>query len=118
MTVEKLLEKYKRKYPGVPYKINLYSIISQKNNKLHSYGDAPAEVGVDEGKSWYKEGKLHRENDKPAVIYDEAKQWYYHGKLHRENDKPAIISLEGEKSYYYHGKEYDPTDTPEKRKNI
>ena len=54
-------------------------------------------------KSWYKDDKRHRENDKPAYIsyYDNGKisyeSWYKDDKLHRENDKPAYIS-------YYNGK--------------
>ena len=119
MTVEELLEKYKRKYPGVPYEISRPSFIYtiNKNRRYHSFNDAPAIVWFNGEKKWFKKGKLHRENDKPAFIYSNGtKVWYYEGKRHRENDKPAIIDSRGNKRYYYHGKEYDPTDTPEKRK--
>ena len=95
MTIEQLLKKYKRKYPGVPYEIEgTGGIVSQKNNKFHSYGDAPAYVS----------------------LYDEAKQWCKNGKLHRENDKPAVVYPNGEKKYFYNGKEYDPLYTSEKQK--
>ena len=120
MTLEELLEKYKRKYPGVPYEIHgLYnSIVSEKNGKLHSYIDAPAAVllhtsGKIISEEWHYEDKLHRENDKPAIIYsDGTKYWCYNGRIHRENDKPAVITSKGKKEYYYYGKQYDPTDTP------
>src|SRR5580704_8843778 len=37
-------------------------------------------------------GKLHRINDKPAVIYyNGTKVWYINGKRHRDNDQPAAI---------------------------
>ena len=130
MTVEELLEKYKRKYPGVPYEIyddfSDFSIISKKNGKAHSYDDAPAIISqynlgrrrrkiIQE--EWYKEGELHKENDNPAIIASSGhKEWWYKGKLHRENDKPAVIMDTRRKLYFYNGKEYDPTDTPEKRK--
>ena len=106
MTIEELLKKYKKKYPGVPYE-RMYTtyIFSVKNEELHSYGDAPAIVYKDEEKRWYKEGKVHRENDKPAVIYsDGMKEWWYEDKRHRENDKPAVIYSDGTKQWWYEGK--------------
>ena len=121
MTVEEGLKKYKEKYPNVPYKIvknssylNSSIIISQKNNKLHSYGDAPAYVNFfDNSKQWYKENNLHRENDKPAVIYPSEKQWYYNGKKHRENDKPARMTNDGKvKEWWYKGKRHRENDKP------
>ena len=53
-------------------------------------------------KSWYKDGKLHRE-DGPAVEYaDGSKEWYIDGLLHRE-DGPAIEKANGDKMWYIHG---------------
>ena len=124
MTIEQLLEKYKRKYPGVPYEIeDDYYVVSKKNGKEHSYNDAPAIIYTSGTEEWYKEGKRHRENDKPAVIYPDGKKaWYFEGKLHRENDKPAIFYPigtrfypDGVKKYYYHGKKYTPTESTKKR---
>ena len=135
-----LLEKYKEKYPNVPYKLNKNYISSKKNGKYHSYGDAPAviriinnkrfieywykngkkhrendkpaEIWPDERiKKWYKEGKIHRENDKPAVISTDKKEWWYKGKIHRENNKPAIVFIAtGKEYYYYHGEKYNPKE--------
>ena len=143
MTIEKLLEKYKRKYPGVPYERSSFSAIgSRKNNEFHSYDDAPAIVyrdgtklwkykGVthrendkpafidsDGTKYWYYKGGLHREDDRPAIIRPneggEEKEWWYNNKRHRENDKPAIIYSNGKKEYWYEGKKYN--ETPEIQK--
>lgn len=53
---------------------------------------------------WFYEGKLHREGDKPAIIYKNGTQeWYIKGLLHRENDKPAIIRNNGFEEWYLNG---------------
>ena len=98
MTVEELLEKYKRKYPNVPYERtkNYFPnyIFSKKNGKFHSYNDAPS-----------------------IVLLDGKEEWHYEDKLHRENDKPAVIHPNGIKTYFYHGKMYNILYNSEKRKN-
>ena len=56
-------------------------------------------------KSWYKEGKLHRE-DGPAIEYsDGRKYWYKKGKLHSING-PAIEFPDGRKEWYKEGKHH------------
>lgn len=47
---------------------------------------------------YYVRGKLHREDDKPAVIeYDPGanrivrEQWFRNGKLHRDDNRPAFV---------------------------
>ena len=53
---------------------------------------------------YYLDGKLHRENDKPAVEYsDGTKEWYRKGQLHRENDKPAVEWSDGMKEWWLNG---------------
>jgi hypothetical protein len=53
-------------------------------------------------KSWYLNGKRHRE-DGPAVEYANGdKAWYLNGKRHRE-DGPAIEYADGDKSWYLNG---------------
>lgn len=43
-------------------------------------------------KIWYKHGKIHRDNNEPALLLDNIRsEWYHHGELHRDNDLPAII---------------------------
>ena len=100
MTVEELLEKYKKKYPNIPWEIgeDFENIISKKNGKLHSYNDAPSSIYID---IWSEIGKVT------------DKYWHKEGKIHRGNGKPAIISKDGTKYYYINGKEYDPTNHPE-----
>lgn len=46
---------------------------------------------------WYNHGKIHRDEDKPALYMTvgpeirKSKVWYRNGKIHRNNDKPAMI---------------------------
>jgi antitoxin component YwqK of YwqJK toxin-antitoxin module len=50
---------------------------------------------------WYKNGKLHRDDDMPAII-EPAKSrpekcgvtltWMQNGKIHRDGDQPAMVS--------------------------
>ena len=61
------------------------------------------EVEENGNKSWYLNGKLHRE-DAPAVEYTYGtKKWYLNGKLHRE-DGPAIEYADGTTCWYLNGK--------------
>ena len=50
-------------------------------------------------------GKLHRDNDKPAVICTDGSQfWYQNGNLYRDNDLPTIIYADGKQVWYKNGK--------------
>jgi len=70
-------------------------------------------IYTDEKKEWHKNGELHRENDKPAVIcYNGTKKWYINGKLHRENDLPAIETCYGHKEWYKNGELHRENDKP------
>ena len=54
---------------------------------------------------FYKNHRLHRDRDKPAVIYSNGTRRYYkNGELHRDEDKPAVIYPNGRKRYYKNGK--------------
>jgi hypothetical protein len=66
-------------------------------------------------KQWFKNGVLHRDNDKPAFICEvnygaEKSCWYIDGKLHRDNNKPAIVLCENNvitvKEWYINGECY------------
>lgn len=73
-----------------------------------------------EFQEWWVNGKLHRDNDKPALVYvnndcnydnydrdefdslddygitsyvKEYRAWLVNGKLHRDNDKPAVVII-------------------------
>jgi hypothetical protein len=64
-------------------------------------------------REWYIKGKLHRENDQPAIIHRNGdSSWYYDGVLHREKDKPAIVDINGSKEWYYEGKRHRSNDKP------
>lgn len=56
------------------------------------------------GKSWFLDGKLHRE-DGPAVEYANGRKcWCLNGKRHRE-DGPAVEWSNGDKSWFLNGEE-------------
>ena len=69
-----------------------------------------------------KNGKLHRDNDKPAEITnckDEKiifEEYYQNGELHRDNDKPSKIIYEDGKmifeKYYQNGELHRDDDKP------
>lgn len=62
---------------------------------------------------WSKNGKLHRDNDLPAVIRkDGTREWWVNGERHRENDLPAYIDFIGNKSWYKNGLLHRDGDFP------
>jgi hypothetical protein len=74
-----------------------------KRDKLHRDGDKPAIVYTIGTQCWYVNGKRHRDGDKPAVIYHNGDQcWYKNGKRHRKSG-PAIIYATGMQSWYING---------------
>lgn len=71
---------------------------------LHSFNgnpsiDGPFDIG---GLEYHRNGKLHRDNDKPAVVNQSFKEWYRFGKLHRHR-YPALISYDDEEEWYENG---------------
>jgi len=78
-----------------------------KNGKLHRDNDLPAAIWKDGRQAWYKDGKQHRDNDLPAMInFNGTKVWYKNGKPHRDNDLPALIAIDGTKLWYKNGEGY------------
>ena len=72
-----------------------------RDGELHrDQNDGPAQINL--GKfgevlsvAFYENGKLHRDNDKPALIINSPTrryEWYQHGSLHRPSGKAASIS--------------------------
>ena len=55
-------------------------------------------------KSWYLNGKLHREDGPAIERANGSKSWYLNGKRHRE-DGPAIEYANGYKAWYLNDKE-------------
>jgi hypothetical protein len=78
--------------------------ISWRNSvgRLHRNDDKPAVIYASGGRDWYQNGKLHRDGDKPAIITSGgARWWYQNGKIHRDGDKPAFISANGTQQEWY-----------------
>jgi len=85
-----------------------------KNGSLHSFNDIPA-INNGMEKAWYKDGLLHREGDKPALIDFEfgmnLNSYYINGKLHRDGDNPAVESQSFNK-WFRHGLLHRDGDLP------
>ena len=66
-------------------------------------------VGLDGTKSWFLNGKLHREGG-PAIEYpDGTKWWTLNGQCHREGG-PAVECSNGTKHWWLNGKKYSFED--------
>ena len=89
-----------------------------KNGKLHRDNDQPAIICPDGSKCWRKEGKRHREGDQPASIWANGmKEWYKDDTLHRDSDQPAVIQADGTKYWYKDGIQYTPQVKVEEKKS-
>jgi hypothetical protein len=53
-------------------------------------------------KSWWLNGKLHREDGPSVEFANGDKGWYKNGEIHRE-DGPAVEYLNGTKYWYLNG---------------
>ena len=64
-----------------------------REGRLHRNEDLPARIWSDGQQEWFKRGKQHRDGDLPAFISSSGfvKKWYIRGQLHRDGDLPAII---------------------------
>lgn len=76
------------------------------DGQLHSFDDDPAVLTREGRRLWYKNGKLHRDNDLPACIFVHDKFWYKDGVYHRDDNKPAIEYADGRKYWYKMGVVY------------
>jgi predicted lipoprotein with Yx(FWY)xxD motif len=80
-----------------------------KNGRLHRDGDKPAIIRADGTQFWYKDDQIHRDGDKPAIIRTDGTQfWYKNDKKHRDGDKPAVIHADGTQEWYRNGEKYTP----------
>ena len=58
-----------------------------KGKVLHRT-DGPASIDVDGKQAWFKDGKKHRANNKPAVIYTSGtREWWVEGEFVRKVNK-------------------------------
>ena len=74
-----------------------------KNGRVHRDNDLPAEIYNNGTQYWFQNGLCHRENDLPAAISNGTQLWYKNGLRHRDNDLPAIIYLNGTQKWYKNG---------------
>ena len=81
-----------------------------KNGKCHRDGDKPAVIVADSTLVWFKNGQIHRDGDKPAVIWaDGTLVWFKNGQYHRDGDKPAQIGMTGYLGWYKSGLQHRVT---------
>jgi len=84
------------------------------NGQLDREGDFPTIVSHNEDLGgwnfiFYKNGKEHRDGDKPSTLLPNGIKIYCkHGKIHRDDDKPAVVNSDGSLEYYKHGVKYSP----------
>jgi uncharacterized protein CbrC (UPF0167 family) len=84
-----------------------------KDGKLHRAGDKPAIEYADGSRAWYKDGLRHRDGDLPAVEWASGdREWWKNGKRHRAGDKPAIERADGYRFWYKDGKLHRAGDKP------
>ena len=94
-------------------KTNCGDIFYFKDKKLHSENDLPAVSRVSGNQEWYSNGIIHRNNDLPAIIYPNGDMiWYMNGMIHRDNDLPAIIRSNGFREWYVNGMRHRSNDLP------
>ena len=78
-----------------------------KNGEVHRDDDRPAIIYADGGLVWYKNGEYHRDGDKPARIDEDGTLgWWKNGKIHRDGDKPAVIGSDGLLVWYKNGQRH------------
>jgi hypothetical protein len=79
---------------------------------LNSIEDEPGVI-TSSGSFWYKNGKYHRDNDLPAMVFKSGTQeWYKNGEHHRDNDMPASIYFNGTQIWSKNGKHHRDNDMP------
>jgi len=111
--IKQQLHTISKQYPYYTKNIYKNRIETRCNGLFHSRNDEPAII-TNDTKEWYKYGKLHRDNDKPAIVWDNgSKAWYKSGKYHRNGDKPSFIDKEdGSKEWWKNGKLHRYGDKP------
>ena len=81
------------------------TLLWYKNGKEHRDDDKPARILADGRLEWYKNGLLHRDGDKPALIDASGSLWWFKNRLfHRDGDKPAVIDARGGLAWYKNNK--------------
>jgi hypothetical protein len=74
-----------------------------QHGKLHRDNDKPAIIGINRHISWCRESALNHYRDNPAAMLSTRDQyWYNNGKLHRD-DLPAVVCRDGRVFYFVDG---------------
>ena len=90
------------------------NLIWKKDGKLHRDGDKPAWISSDGTLAWVKNDQYHRDGDLPAYIGADGRLgWYQNGEMHRDNDKPAWIGADGGLQWYQNGEAHRDGDKPQ-----
>ena len=72
----------------------------QKNGKLHRDDDNPAIIYANGTLVWWKNGERHRDDDKPARVYASGLlEWFKNGERHRTTG-PAVILPKNSQEYW------------------
>ncbi len=71
------------------------TIYYNSHNQIHRPNDLPAVI-KEYSSEWFKNGKRHRENDKPAIICSEfGDVWFQNNIIYREHYKASFINKKG-----------------------
>jgi hypothetical protein len=78
-----------------------------KNDDIHRENDRPAVVYDHGAKKWYRDNLLHRVGDQPAYIHKYGTQlWYMNSVIHRCHDLPAVVGKDGSCAWFINGVNY------------
>jgi hypothetical protein len=84
-----------------------------KNGKIHRDNDLPAIVKSSGYREWWIEGSQHRDNDLPAIVHPNGdEEWWFNNERHRDNDLPAIVRVCGTLMWFRHGTLHRNNDYP------
>jgi hypothetical protein len=79
--------------------VSVYGIEYCLLGKLHNNNDLPAVITNNGDLYWYSLGLLHR-CDGPAIIMYSREEWWQNGTRHRDGDLPAVITNNGDLYWY------------------
>ena len=78
-----------------------------KDGVLHRNGDRPALIRPDGTLIWYQKGMIHRDGGLPAIVEpDGGRKWLVNDRFHRDGDLPAIDCANGCRSWYKNGEKH------------
>lgn len=77
------------------YTVNQNTFLDSDGLILHSFNDNHA-VFYYNMRIWYRNGKIHRGNDKPAIIHpDGTQEWWQYDNNYRDGDKCIVLGRNG-----------------------